>query len=118
MPHLPATLPGRLRFAAALVLTGGLAGAVIVYLRAGETPDAELLEEFENSKAYRHDLELYGGKLNLLLNDLARWFDGLWHGRSLAATLVVLTCAAAGLLLLAARLIEDDERPDEDAPGD
>jgi len=33
---------------------------------------------------YRHNLEVYGGKLNVIMDDFRRWFDGLWHGKSLA----------------------------------
>jgi hypothetical protein len=37
------------------------------------------------------DLELYGGKANLLANELTRWFAGLWHGESLAYTIGCIT---------------------------
>jgi hypothetical protein len=40
---------------------------------------------------YRDDLELYGGKTSVLLDDFARWFAGLWHGKSLAFTVACIT---------------------------
>lgn len=40
---------------------------------------------------YLHDLELYGGKANLLADELMRWFAGLWHGESLAYTIGCIT---------------------------
>ena len=45
----------------------------------------------ENSKKYVHDLELYGGKANVLANEFMSWFVGLWHGKSLAFTVACIT---------------------------
>ena len=33
----------------------------------------------EDSKLYRHNLEVYGGKLNVIMDDFRRWFVGLWQ---------------------------------------
>jgi len=38
----------------------------------------------DDSKKYLRDMELYGGKANVLMDELRRWFVGLWHGESLA----------------------------------
>jgi hypothetical protein len=38
----------------------------------------------QNAKLYRHNLELYGGKANVIMDDFRRWFTGLWQGKSLA----------------------------------
>jgi hypothetical protein len=38
----------------------------------------------EDSKQYLRDLELYGGKANVLADEFRRWFEGLWQGKSLA----------------------------------
>jgi hypothetical protein len=45
----------------------------------------------ENTKIYRHDLEVYGGKAAVLADEFRRWFIGLWHGKSLAFTIAVIT---------------------------
>ena len=37
-----------------------------------------------DSKLYRHNLEVYGGKFNVIMDDFRRWFVGLWQGKSLA----------------------------------
>ena len=51
--------------------------------------------ELERTKLYRHDLEVYGGRANVLADDFREWFAGLWHGRNLAFTVAVLTVLAA-----------------------
>ena len=45
----------------------------------------------EDSKMYLRDLELVGGKANVLAYQFRRWFGGLWHGKSLA---VIVGCIA------------------------
>jgi hypothetical protein len=45
----------------------------------------------EDSKKYLRDLELYGGKANVLTDEFRRWFIGLWHGESLAFTVACIT---------------------------
>ena len=45
----------------------------------------------EDSKKYLRDLELYGGKANVLMDQFRRWFMGLWHGKSLAYTIAGIT---------------------------
>lgn len=45
----------------------------------------------EDSKKYLRDLELYGGKVNVLMDQFRRWFIGLWQGKSLAFILAGLS---------------------------
>jgi len=33
---------------------------------------------------YRHNLEVYCGKANVIMDDFRRWFAGLWQGKPLA----------------------------------
>src|SRR6202035_1077247 len=69
----------------------------------------------EDSKVYLRQLELYGGKANVPGVELRQWFDGLWHGRSLAFTVAVLAAlVAAGFRLAAIPLPPLD---DGDAAG-
>lgn len=103
----------RLRFAAAIILLLGLSSAVVVYLAVSNGPNRSQNYEFENgsaypvapedSKRYMHDLELYGGKANVLASEFMHWFDSLWHGKSLAFTIAVLTVLISSGLLLASR---------------
>ena len=56
----------------------------------------------EDSKKYLRDLELYGGKANVLADEFRRWFVGLWHGKSLAFTVGGITIFIALSLFYAA----------------
>lgn len=85
----------RLRLVAWCLLGIGLLGALTIYVLAPpETEDP--LGDPSQSKRYVHDMELYGGKANVLQDEFRRWFDGLWRGKQLASTV---TCISAFLFL-------------------
>ncbi len=78
----------------AIVLLVGLAIAFLIYYTArNDSRDILGYEQGngsvyavkpEDSKKYLRDMELYGGKANVLADEFRRWFVGLWHGESLA----------------------------------
>ena len=84
-----------------MILLGGLGSAILIYRTAEDTPYGVLGYEEgggtvypvmpEDSKQYLRSLELYGGKANVLMDQLRRGFIGLWHGKSLAFTLACIT---------------------------
>ncbi len=115
-----ATLQTRLYLAAAIILLVGLGIAVRIYLTAGNAPDI-LGYEAENSKMYRHDLELYGGKANVLAAEFSRWFAGLWQGTSLAWTVACIAMfLSVGILFVAYHLpsaLESDSRGKDERGG-
>lgn len=84
-----------------IILLVGLGSAILIYQRAGndanrvlgyEERDGSLYPIMpEDSKQYLRDLELYGGKANVLADEFRRWFVGLWHGKSLAFILACTT---------------------------
>jgi hypothetical protein len=84
-------MPGTL---AILVL--GFAAAVVIYLTAQPPPGNLLGYDPLDTKKYLRDLEVYGGKANVLAAQFREWFDGLWHGKQLAFTIAVITAIAAG----------------------
>ena len=85
------------RTAAALILLIGLGISALVYVRAANDPHGGISGEFaleesmRDSKRYVHDLEVYGGKANIIAADFIRWFSGLWQGTQLAFTIAALT---------------------------
>ncbi len=97
-----------------LMLLVGLGSALLIYKNAASNSYADQsYKDWDgniypvtpgDSKMYRHNLEVMGGRMNVMLNDFSRWFSGLWHGKSLAliigsATLIIslgLFKAAAG----------------------
>ena len=78
----------------AIILLFGLGSATLIYRTA--TNDSRDVLGYQqgngsvypvnpdDSKKYLRDMELYGGKANVLMDELRRWFVGLWHGESLA----------------------------------
>lgn len=103
----------RLYLAAAIILLAGLSSAAIIFLAAAENgSDNPLVRQFENSKRHRHDLELVGGKMIVLSDRFYRWLDGLWHGKSLAFTVVWISILISGGLFAAAYHLPAEDRHD------
>jgi hypothetical protein len=87
----------------ALVLVAGLALAGWIYSRADDGPDLTGAYQIvvvdgvpqpiapNESKAYRREVQRYGGKMALLFDDIGQWWGGLWHGRPLALTVAFIT---------------------------
>lgn len=101
-------LPACLKLISAIILAIGLGSALLIYQFAGNYTGPVLGYEGGNGviypmnpedyKAYARDMELYGGKANVLLDDLRQWFDSLWHGKSLAFIVACITILlSAGL---------------------
>jgi len=92
----------RLFAACVLVLVAGLACATWIYRTADDGPDLSGAYQIivvdgvptpiaaNQSKAYMRDLQRYGGKMAVIMDDFTRWWDGLWHGRSLALYFIAL----------------------------
>jgi hypothetical protein len=105
----------RLYLSGAIILLIGLGASAVIYLTATDVSETGLVYEFEESKQYMHDLELYGGKMNVLTVELTKWFNGLWHGKSLAYTLGCITILiSASLFFIADHWPSDLESDDRD----
>ena len=110
----------RVRFLTRAILFAGLVSAVVIYVANGG-PRGASTYELERSKSYLHDMEVYGGKANILAEEFRDWFDGLWHGRTLAFTVAVLSIFTALAYRFVATpppaAVEGDARRDEHGPG-
>jgi hypothetical protein len=83
-----------LNILSAVILLVGLSSAFMIYRFAENSPPSILGYEQgdgviypvrpDDSKKYLRDLELYGGKANVLMDQCRRWLVGLWYGTSLA----------------------------------
>ena len=80
----------------ALLLAAGLAATALIHALTPPTPPNPLGYEATDSKKYLRDLELYGGKVNVLATEFMGWWNDRWHGRNLAVTVAVLTLVGAG----------------------
>jgi hypothetical protein len=95
-----------------IIMLIGLGSAVLIYQYADDDSDSILGYEIiggsaypirpEDSRVYRRDLELYGGKAALVVDDFSRWFAGLWHGKSLAFTVAGISIFISFMFFFAA----------------
>lgn len=93
------SLPTRLRRIhqlVALLLGLGLGSAGALWVAAPPDAPHPLGYEPTDTKKYLRDLELYGGKVNVLATEATAWWHARWQGRNLAVTVAVLTLALAG----------------------
>jgi len=111
-----------LRFIAAAILMIGLSSAALIYATSRHYPADVLGYEDaggsvypvlpEDSKQYLRGLQLYGGTANVLADELRRWFDGLWHGKSLAFTVACITIFISSAIFYAADRLPAGPKPD------
>ena len=79
----------RVRLVSRAILAVGFASAVVIYFVNTAPPASGY--ELEDSKKYLREMEVYGGKANVLAAGFRHWLNGLWHGRSLAFTVAVIS---------------------------
>ncbi len=111
-----------------IILLIGLSGAILIYHTAGNSSVGVLgYEEAggsvypimpEDSKVYLRNMEIYGGKAEVLADELRRGFDGLWHGKPLAFTVAAISVlASVALFYFANCLLYDPESDADDERG-
>lgn len=87
--------PTRLKRIVALILIVGFGTATAIYVAATPGTAGPTGYDPEESKRDLRDIEVYGGKANLLASEFRHWFMSLWRGRNLAFTVAALTVALA-----------------------
>lgn len=85
----------RVKNLVAAILTVGLGGAMVIYFVAQPPAANPLGYEFTDSKRYLRDMEMFGGKANILTSQFREWVGSLFQGRRLAFTVAFLTLALA-----------------------
>ncbi len=119
LARLGATLDLRLRRIRQLtagLLAAGLGTATLIYLLAAPQAPNPFGYEPQDTKKYLRDLELYGGKVNVLATEFMRGWGGLWHGRHLATTVAVLTLLLAFAFWFLATRMARTADPADDSP--
>jgi hypothetical protein len=94
----------RLNLISAIILLVGLGSALVIYIASPDASDSNPGYEIVGDKVYPivptktyvRNLELYGGKGLVLADDIMRWFNGLWYGKSLAVTIACVSSITAG----------------------
>lgn len=92
---------GRIRLLTAGILAAGLGAAAILYVRAARAAQAAPFDlEPQDSKSYLRQMEVVGGKANLVASDLRHGIAAAFQGTNLAWTLGILTLLTAALFWL------------------
>ena len=127
MKWRPIDPEARLRAGTLAILVIGFVSAVAIFLTAQPPPGNPLGYEPEDSKKFVRDMEVYGGKGNLLAYELRQWFGSLWRGKRLAFTVAVITVIVACVFAFFAAPLPPDptdvtssssrERPDHSGGG-
>jgi len=98
----------RFDLAGTLILVVGIVVAALIYMTAADDSSTAVNQELVNAKRYQYEVERFGGKAAVLMVELNHWFDSLWQGKRLAATIAGLSIAAALGCFWIAHLIADD----------
>jgi hypothetical protein len=109
----------RIRHLTTGILAVGFGCATLIYFFARNQGANALGYDPMDTKKYLRDLELFGGKGNVLATEFMLWWQGLWQGRSLAFTVAWLTVFLALVFwLIATRRVRDFEasEPESGAP--
>ncbi len=113
--------PRHLRLLAYGIFILGIGMAIFLYVIASPPPAPPLGYDPFDSKKYLRDLEVYGGKINILAVELRQWLASLWRGKPLAYTIACLTIIVSSLLwCLGSYAASDLDTPTEQshAPSD
>ena len=73
-----------------LILLIGWGTSVYIYIAADNNINTSFAD-FENSKRFANSVERMGGKMAIVGYNLSKWFNGLWHGETLAYTVAIIT---------------------------
>ena len=90
--------PHHLRWLAYAIVIIGLGSAVLLYATASPPAQPPLGYDPFHSKKYLRELEVYGGKINILAVEFRQWCASLGRGKLLAYTLALLTVLLASLV--------------------
>jgi hypothetical protein len=94
--------PSQVRWLSYALFTIGICSAILLYATATASPSPHQPLGYDpfTSKKYMRELELYGGKSNILAVEFRQWFASLWRGKNLAYTIAVFTVLLSSLLWL------------------
>jgi len=95
----------RLRLIAAVILLIGFGMGLWLYVTAENAPIDAATDQEQHSKMYVRNLQVYGGNMAVMEDELYRWFSGLWQGTSLAYTVAgIAVLISGGFFFVASKL--------------
>jgi hypothetical protein len=88
---LDRALQARLRVIGLCILAAGLLAATFV---AGRTSSGDVISG-PDTKRDVYQMEVLGGKSNILATEIREWVGSLWHGKRLAYTLATVSITSS-----------------------
>jgi hypothetical protein len=95
----------RIFYGGVAVLLLGLVSAAVIYIVAPDDGGADPAAQIASGRIYEYNIERIGGMAAVYAARFNRWLAGLWHGRSLAYTVAVLSVAIALVCFVVARMV-------------
>jgi hypothetical protein len=111
-------LKKRLQLIGLVILVAGLLAGFLIYQTFADEPEGGIgyvivdgvsyPVDPQSSKRYLRDLEQFGGKGSVLLDQFSRWLGALWHGKMLGITVGCLSVLVSlGIFLFAGYALPD-----------
>jgi hypothetical protein len=90
--------PGLFRLISYVIFGAGIATSVVIYVTAGPPMGHPFGFNPLHTKLYLRELELFGGRGNIMAAEFMEWFVGLWQGKNLSYTIACITVIISILL--------------------
>lgn len=97
--HRPRYLnPGLFQLISYVIFGVGIFISVVIYVTAGPPAEHPFGYNPLNTKVFLRQLELFGGKGNVMAAEFREWFVGLWQGKNLSYTIAGITVITSLIL--------------------
>ena len=83
--------PGLFRLISYVIFSVGIVISVVIYVIADPPTEHPFGFNPLHTKLYLRELELLGGKGNIMAAEFIEWFVGLWQGKNLSYTIACIT---------------------------
>ena len=90
--------PGRFRLISYIIFSVGILISAVVYVTASPPMEKPFGYDPLNTKVFLRQLELFGGRSNIMAAELMEWFVGLWQGKNLSYTIACITVIISMIL--------------------
>jgi hypothetical protein len=90
--------PGLYRLISYVIFGVGIFISVVIYITARPPMEHPFGYDPLHTKTFLRELELYGGKGNIMAAQFREWFSGLWQGKDLSYTIASITVIISMIL--------------------
>ena len=90
--------PNRFRLMSYIIFIVGIFISAVIYVTAGPPMEHPFGYNPLSTKVFLRQLELFGGKGNIMAAEFREWFVGLWQGKNLSFTIAAITVIISMIL--------------------